>query len=89
MTVRMIFGVAVVALLAGCGGTQGGVRSAAKQLCAPGSTRPAGGGDVAWAAVVTRPLTAFREPGRGPIGRFGLLNVNHVDTVVNRPQAGS
>jgi hypothetical protein len=81
MTVRVIFGVTAVTLLAGCGGTHSGVRGAAKQVCAAGSTRPAGSGNVAWAAVVSRPLVAFREPGRGAIARFGLMNVNHADTV--------
>src|SRR3954453_5171319 len=80
MTVRVIFCVAAVTLLAGCGGTHGAVRGAAKQLCAAGSTRPAGRGNVAWAAVVTRPLVAFHAPGHGSIARFGLVNVNHVDT---------
>ena len=30
---------------------------------------------------MTEPLTAFRRPGHGAIARFGLLNVNGVDTV--------
>jgi hypothetical protein len=70
-----------VTLLAGCGGVHSGVQGAAKEICAAGSTRPLGGRGVAWAAVVTRPVTAFREPGRGPIAHFGLRNVNGVDTV--------
>jgi L,D-transpeptidase catalytic domain len=81
MTVRVIFGIAAVTLLAGCGGTHSAVKGAAKQLCAAGSTQPVGGKNVAWAAVVRRPLTAFREPGARPIAHFGLLNVNHVNTV--------
>ena len=82
MTVRVIFGIAAVTLLAGCGGTHSaGVKGAAKQVCAEGSTQPVGGGNVAWAAVVRKPLTAFREPGRDAISRFGLLNVNRVNTV--------
>src|SRR5947199_4382267 len=80
MTVRVIFGIAVVTLLAGCG-ARGGVEGAVKQLCATAAIQPVGSGNVAWAAIVKRPLAAFREPGRGPIARFGLLNVNGVDTV--------
>jgi L,D-transpeptidase catalytic domain len=81
MTVRVIFGVVAVTVLAGCGGMHSGVKGASKQVCAAGSTRPVGAPNTAWAAVVTRPLTAFREPGRRPIARFGLVNVNRVDTV--------
>jgi lipoprotein-anchoring transpeptidase ErfK/SrfK len=33
------------------------------------------------AAVVTRPTTAYTEPGGRPLARFGLLNVNGVPTV--------
>ena len=35
--------------------------------------------DVSYAAVVRRPLVAFRRPGSGRIARFGLVNVNGVD----------
>lgn len=78
----MILTAAAVGALAGCGGgttagTTGGVAGASKTRCASfAPTR-----DAAWAAVVARPLTAFRSPGHGPIARFGLRNVNHVDTV--------
>jgi len=60
---------------------KGGVKGVATQRCAAGTTESVAGGNVAWAAVVTRPVTAFREPGRRPIATFGLRNVNHVDTV--------
>jgi len=67
-----------VALLAGCGGVRSGVEGAVKQTCAPPAAR---GANVTLGAVVTRPLSAFRTPGRHAIARFGLLNVNGVDTV--------
>jgi lipoprotein-anchoring transpeptidase ErfK/SrfK len=49
--------------------------------CAAGSTRPLGSTHVAVVAVVMRPTTAYRAPGRSPIARFALLNVNGVPTV--------
>jgi hypothetical protein len=68
----------VSALLAGCGGApRRGVDGATKQLCAQLPTDA----NVSVAAVVTRPLVAFRVPGRRAIARFGLLNVNGADTV--------
>ena len=74
----MILTAAAVGALAGCGrAAHGGVAGASKTVCA--SFAPAR--DTAWAAVVTRPLTAFRRPGHGAIARFGLRNVNRVDTV--------
>ena len=77
---------AAVAAVSGCaGGSQHGVAGARKTLlhrCAAGAVRPVGSANVAWAAVVERPLTAFRSPGREPIARFGLLNVNGVPTVL-------
>jgi hypothetical protein len=78
MSVRVIFGVALVTLVAACGGgTKGGVEGASHQKCAALPADP----NVSLAAVVTRPLVAFRRPGHGAVGRFGLLNVNGVDTV--------
>ena len=55
-----------------------GVKGAVKERCAPPAAR---GANVSLGAVVVRPLSAFRRPGRDAIARFGLLNVNHVDTV--------
>ncbi|MES1246449.1 MAG: L,D-transpeptidase family protein [Actinomycetota bacterium] len=61
-------------LAAGCGGTQRhGVAGARIEKCAS----LAG----ANAAVVRAPLAAFRSPGRGLVARFGLRNVNGVDSV--------
>ena len=77
MTVRVIFGICSAALAAGCGGGHGGVLGASTRLCAKLTAEP----NVALAAVVKRPLVAFREPGHGSIARFGLLNANGVDTV--------
>jgi lipoprotein-anchoring transpeptidase ErfK/SrfK len=78
MSVRVIFGVALVTILAGCGGGyRGGVKGTTTRLCAqlPRAT------NVAYAAVVRHPLVAFRRPAHGRIARFGLVNVNGVDTV--------
>ena len=92
MSERVICRIGVVTALAaavaasGCaGGRQHGVAGADKTLvkrCTAGAVRPVGSANVAWAAVVERPLTAFRSPGRAPIARFGLLNVNGVQTVL-------
>jgi L,D-transpeptidase-like protein len=78
--------VAASVALAGCGGGHERAPTVARrhpppvQSCPPG-VRPVGTRKVAWAAVVTRPTTAYRRPGRGAIARFGLLNVNRVPTV--------
>ena len=71
--------------LAGCGGGHVAVETTTTTPT-PTPTRPRcatlpQAADVAYAAVVSRPLVAFRTPGHGPIARFGLLNVNGVDTV--------
>jgi hypothetical protein len=65
-------------LAVGCGGMRSGVAGAEKQLCAPPAAR---GSNVSIAAKATEPLRAFRTPGHAAIARFGLLNVNGVDTV--------
>jgi hypothetical protein len=79
LSVGGYFGVVLVTALAGCGGgaRHGGVAGTTARLCAhlPQAA------DVSYAAVVRRPLAAFRRPGRGRIERFGLVNVNGVDTV--------
>jgi lipoprotein-anchoring transpeptidase ErfK/SrfK len=80
LSVRGLFGVAVVTALAGCGG--GGhvaVRTTAPPVPRCATLSPAA--NASYAAVVRRPLIAFRSPGHGRIARFGLLNVNGVDTV--------
>ena len=92
MSGRVIRRIGVVTALAatvaasGCAaGGEHGVAGARKTLvhrCAAGAVRPVGSANVAWAAVVDRPLTAFRSPGRGAIARFGLLNANGVPTVL-------
>jgi lipoprotein-anchoring transpeptidase ErfK/SrfK len=92
MSERVISRIGVVTLLAcaiavsGCaGGGQPGVTEAEKTpvpRCVAGAVRPVGSAKVAWAAVVERPLTAFRSPGHGPLARFGLLNVNGVPNVL-------
>jgi hypothetical protein len=83
--VGVVTALAALAAAAGCGGAGShGVAGARKEIvrhCAAGSQRAVGSDRVAWAAVVTRPTTAFREPGRGRIARFGLLNINRVPTV--------
>lgn len=65
-------------LAAGCGGVRSGVEGATHETCAPPAAR---GANVSLGAVVVRPLSVFRTPGHGAIARFGLLNVNGVDTV--------
>jgi hypothetical protein len=76
---QLSVGVISLALLAaGCGGMRSGVEGAVKQKCARPAVR---GANLSLAAVVTRPLSAFRTPGHRPIGRFGLLNINGVDSV--------
>src|SRR3982751_4909058 len=80
MTVRVIFGACLLALVAaGCGGQRSGVAGA--RHCLAGEQEPVGGRDVAVAAVVTRPLTAYREPRGRAVASFGILNVNGVPTV--------
>jgi len=68
-----------VAALAGCGGGahDGGVAATTARVCA--QLRP--GANVSYTAVVRRPVVAFRRPGRDRIARFGLVNVNGVETV--------
>jgi hypothetical protein len=80
--------VALVTALAGCGGAG---RPAVERTTPP--PRPAPlvttplcarlpqPANTSYAAVVRRPLEAFRRPGRGLVARFGLLNVNGVETV--------
>jgi hypothetical protein len=70
--------ISLALLAAGCGGMRSGVEGAVKQKCARPAVR---GANLSLAAVVTRPLSAFRTPGHRPIGRFGLLNINGVDSV--------
>jgi hypothetical protein len=55
-----------------------GVLGVRTQLCAPSAAR---GANLSVAAKATVPLRAFRTPGRHAVARFGLLNVNGVDTV--------
>jgi lipoprotein-anchoring transpeptidase ErfK/SrfK len=82
---------ALVLALAGCGGTSTAGRSPVKaaatttaqavsRSCTPGLRR-LGSKSVAYAAVVLRPVHAYRRPGRAPFARFGLKNVNGVKTV--------
>jgi lipoprotein-anchoring transpeptidase ErfK/SrfK len=52
--------------------------SATPARCALGTSRSYASRGVA--AVATSPTVAFREPGRGLIARFGLRNVNGVQT---------
>ena len=77
LTVRVILTAGAVAAVAASGAPAHGAAGVAQELCA--SRAPTD--RIAWAAVVTRPVTAFRRPGHGPLARFGLRNVNGVDTV--------
>jgi len=49
--------------------------------CSSGSTIHLGRPGLAFAAVVKRPVVAYRKPGGRVLGRFDRLNVNHVPTV--------
>ena len=91
MGVRIVGLGALVLALAACGGTSkaGGSPaekpSATQARAAPRSCKPAvrrlGSERLAYAAVVQRPVRAYRRPGQGPFARFGLKNANGVETV--------
>ena len=75
---------ALLAVIAACGGGEEPheeERAAPRPSCAEGAFRPLGSAEVAYAAVVRRRATAFREPGRAPVATFRRLNVNRVPTV--------
>jgi len=82
-----VVSVALVALTAsGCGGGSHRVvethpAKVTVRHCAAGTVEPAGSADVAWAAAALRTTTAYRSPGRSPIRRFGVRNVNGAATV--------
>jgi len=87
MTVRSWGLVAATFLLAACGGHADAGASkttpphASKARgCEPGLRR-LGSTRVAYAAVVQRPVRAYRRPGRAAFAHFGLENVNGVPTV--------
>src|SRR5206468_4109639 len=77
---------ALLVVLVGCGGTvrqrtAAVPRKPVAPKCVAGTRQPVGSERLAWAAYVVRPTTAYREPGRGRLQRFGLLNVNGAQTV--------
>lgn len=79
--VTRLASVALAAVVAaGVGGARG-VAASRKAVCAAGSQQLVGTPDVAVAAVVTRPATAYRKPGGRVLARFGLENVNGVPNV--------
>jgi L,D-transpeptidase catalytic domain len=87
MTVRSWGLVAATLLLAACGGhTDVGASKTAPphaskaRSCEPGLRR-LGSARAAYAAVVRRPVRAYRRPGHAAFARFGLENVNGVATV--------
>jgi hypothetical protein len=57
------------------------VAPAVSPACVDGAQRALGTRLSAVVAVVTRPTTAYREPGRAPVARFELTNVNGARTV--------
>lgn len=72
--------------LAGCAGSAVQNRATVSRRpvaphCAAGTRQPVGSDRLAWAAYAVRPTVAYREPGRGRLQRFGLLNVNGARTV--------
>jgi hypothetical protein len=84
--------VALALVLAGCGASADArapqrhqpppkpVEVTKTRTCRPGLHR-LGSSRVAYAAVVKRPARAYRRPGGAAFARFGLKNVNGVDTV--------
>ena len=87
---RIVGVAALLLVLAGCGSTsEAGGAPATKptattgptaRVCEPGLRR-LGSERLAYAGVVQRPVRAYRRPGRAPFARFGLKNVNGVETV--------
>ena len=87
MTVRSWGLVAAALVLAGCGGNADArvsrtapPRVVKARTCKPG-LRQLGSTRVAYAAVVRRPVRAYRRPGGSAFASFGLKNVNGVATV--------
>ena len=87
MTVRSWGLVAAALVLAGCGGNAAARVSKTTpphvtkaRTCKPGLHR-LGSTRVAYAGVVQRPTRAYRRPGVAVFARFGLKNVNGVETV--------
>lgn len=80
-----VVSVAIVALAAaGCGGGSHRTVETRKPTaphCAPGTLRPVGSSELAWAAAALRATTAYRSPGGAAIRRFARLNVNGATTV--------
>jgi len=78
--------VTAILLVAGCAGARDhgvkGVHTTLTPHCVQGSRHPLGSPDAAWAAVVTRPTTAYRAPGRVAFARLERLNANDVPTVL-------
>jgi hypothetical protein len=79
--------VALALVLVGCGGhadarvaKTASPRVVKSETCKPGLRR-LGSRRVAYAAVVQQPTRVFRRPGRAAFARFGLKNVNGVETV--------
>lgn len=84
--------VALALALAGCGGTAAAREKASPapkpprvgkaRTCRAGSFHRLGSARAGYAAVVQRPLRAYRRPGGAAFARFGLVNVNGVRTVL-------
>ena len=82
--------VALVLVLAACGGHAAArvsrtapprvTKVTKARTCDPGLHR-LGSARFAYAAVVQRPVRAYRRPGHSAFARFGLKNVNGVETV--------
>jgi len=85
--IGVVTAVAAAVAAVGCGiaGAQESPTTPTRTLvprCTTGVERRVGSADVTWAAVVERPVTAFRVPGHGSIARFSLLNANGVPNVL-------
>jgi lipoprotein-anchoring transpeptidase ErfK/SrfK len=92
MRLRIVAFAALVLALTGCGSSSKKVGASAKTAavttttkkrppsCTPGLQR-LGSKSEAYAAVVQRPVHAYRRPDHAPFARFGLKNVNGISTV--------
>jgi hypothetical protein len=79
-----VVGVAATTLAAGppaFGRTDPPGTTSRGDACLPGDRRALTTGKVSLAALLRRPTTAYRAPGRGAFARFGLVNVNRYPTV--------
>jgi lipoprotein-anchoring transpeptidase ErfK/SrfK len=73
--------VALALVAAGCGSGKSGVAGAEKSRRCSTAFHAVGSSRSSWAAIVVRPTSSYRAPGRRPFARFGTTNVNGAPTV--------